>query len=108
MADTPDIGKIIGLIMENPSLIAQISALARSEGVDSHSPTDDLDEEDSREKAPPADAEPAVAPPQPQAPARANRQRLLSAMKPYLSEERRRAIDSMASIGEILDAMKRR
>ena len=104
MADTPDVGKIIGLIMENPDLIARISALARGEGGE------------EGEKTPPADSPPTnvesesaeVSLTPETAPARVNRQRLLSAMKPYLSEERCRAIDAMSAVGEILSAMKRR
>ena len=106
MADTPDIGRIIGLIMENPSLIAEISALAKRETGDTA----------DKEPAPPAPeaTQPASAPVETapasaqESPAKLNRHRLLSAMKPYLSEGRCRAIDQMTSLGEILEAMKRR
>lgn len=91
-----DLSKIVGLIMENPSLIAEIKALAEGGEKEVEKP--------SEVKA----AEPAVeavslsgAPP-----ARSKRRELLSALKPYLSEERCKAVDQMISLGEILDMMR--
>ena len=99
MSDTPDIGKIISLIMENPSLIEQISALAKS---------DKLQNENSQNIE--ADATEAVTSAPINLPENSSRQekrsRLLNAMKPYLSESRSKAIDSMIGIVGILDMMK--
>ena len=103
MADTPDIGKIIGLIMENPDLISRISSLAK--GAEAEAEKESVAVE-SNEPTPAAEA--AAAPVAREGSSKINRHRLLSAMKPYLSEERCRAIDSMSAIGEIFDAMKRR
>ena len=97
----PDLSRIVGLIMENPKLIEEISSLARAkdtadeqtnaaEEPDSHSP-----DKASEETKIPQDG-------------KERRARLLSAIKPYVSEQRARAIDSMISISEILEVMKAR
>lgn len=97
MADTPDLSRVINMIMENPSLVAQISAMAN--GISEDKPPED---------APSETATPVIA--EAQAPERhgSNRARLLSAMKPYLSKERGRAIDTMISIAEILEISRGR
>ncbi len=101
-----DIGRIVGLIMENPALIEQISNLARS--------TEKTDEviKDPEQTAAVEEANTPVAAPEPatynQHSDSYNRQRLLGALKPYVSEERAKAIDSMISIAEILDMMRAR
>lgn len=105
MSSTPDIGKIIQLIMENPSLIEEISKLAGSEEqkeVQEASPTISLPEPTRAEES---KTEPAIAAQMPQ---RAKRAQLLGALKPYVSSERAKAIDSMISVAEILDMMKAR
>lgn len=101
MADTPDLSKIIGLIMENPDLIAKIQSLAKneSEPVTAHTELD-ATPEPSEEKAVSVGAE--------YQDPRHRRNKLLYAMKPYLSSERAKAIDSMLSVAEILDMMKSR
>lgn len=99
MAETPDISKIIGVIMENPSIIEQISALAAGES---------RGEPDKRE-APSPTAEAAVTSAAPPERGRdSNRSRLLCAMKPYLSKKRAEAIDSVLAIMEVMDMMKAR
>ena len=103
MQDTPDLSKIIGLIMQNPSLIEQISALAKS-GTASESEVSvepDGEPETVTEPTVSAISEAPVH-------SRAKRKELLNAMKPYLSEGRRTAIDSMSSILDILEVMKRK
>ncbi len=95
MADGPDLSKVVSMIMENPSLVAQISEMARG-----------MPSESTPESTEPNETAPAVA----EAPSRprssSNRSRLLGAMKPYLSKERGRAIDTMISIVEILEMTK--
>lgn len=93
-----DIGKIVGLIMENPALIEQISALAKNE---SKEPTK-AQEEATVNAEPIEDTYKASASP------RLERARLLGALKPYVSGERAKAIDSMISIADILDVMRQR
>ena len=99
MSETPDLGKIVSLIMENPDLIARIQGLAKGE--------------ETKEEPKPKKAEAEVtAPAEASRPAtidtKEKRNRLLSAMKPYLSSERSKAIDSVMSMVEILDMMKPR
>ena len=99
MSETPDLGKIVSLIMENPDLIARIQGLAKGE--------------ETKEEPKPKKAEAEVtAPIEVSRPAtidtKEKRNRLLSAMKPYLSSERSKAIDSVMSMVEILDMMKPR
>lgn len=103
MKDTPDLSSIVNLIMQNPALIEQISSLAKSKSESEES----VDVSDAK-------TEPAAVPDEPEAEAssaplmRSHRHELLSAMKPYLSENRRAAIDSMASILNVIDVMVRK
>ena len=105
MQNTPDLSGIINLIMQNPSLIAEISALAKPKS--DSSPEPEITESAQQKEEPtvkeePAEEKIAVS----SAPLmRTHRHELLSAMKPYLSESRRSAIDSMASILDVIDVM---
>ncbi len=93
MADAPDLTKIVGLIMEHPEIVGQISALLSPEGAgEGESETAEVN------ATPTATA--------PQSGRRSDRARLLGAMKPYLSESRARAVDTMITVAEILESMK--
>ena len=96
MSDTPDLGRIVSLIMENPTLIEEISNLAKR------------DSEEATSVAESPVEEPASAPITDSPSPTVGRSRILHAMKPYLSPERQKAIDSMAAIAEMLTLMKRR
>ena len=104
---TPDVSKVVRLIMENPSIIEEISSLIKSDGKESEqappapeaAPTS-VTEVQSVQAAPPPIAEPSTS-----HHAR-NRTELLCAMKPYVSAERAKAIDSMISITGILEMMR--
>ncbi|MBO5316504.1 MAG: hypothetical protein J6B48_08770 [Clostridia bacterium] len=105
MKETPDIGRIIQLIMENPSLVEEISRLASSDSENTAS------EAEAHPAPPSVEMTEAPTPPptvRTEAPARAKRAQLLGALKPYVSAERAKAIDSMISVAEILDMMKAR
>ncbi len=106
MSDTPDLGKIVSLIMENPDLIARIQGLAKGEAKEPEGSADTAAE--SVSSAPSAVETVAAVEASRPIDTREKRNRLLSAMKPYLSGERARAIDSMMSVAEILDMMKPR
>ena len=99
MANTPDISRIISLIMENPQLVEQISNLAKSDSGDNKEEENNTQESVTTSAPPVQNADHSVK--------SSTRSQLLRAMKPYLSEPRGRAIDSMLSISGILDAMKR-
>ena len=90
-----DISRVVSLIMENPQLIEQISALAKQ---DASSPPEEKAEE----------AKPVAADTYNPVSARGERARLLGALKPYVSSERAKAIDSVISIADILDVMRSR
>ena len=101
MSDTPDLGKIISLIMENPDLISKIQGLAKGNEIKNATPTEIA--ATTEEKAMKTDA---VI--NPGHDGKNKRKALLAAMKPYLSTERSKAIDSMMSVADILELMKSR
>ena len=104
--DNLDIGKVVGLIMENPQLIEHISNLARQKS-EPPAPevTEAKEEAEMREETAEVTAQPTYQSP---APHRGNRAQLLGALKPYVSSERAKAIDSMISIADILEMMRSR
>ena len=95
MSDTPDLSKIVGLIMQNPALIEQISSLVKSDSA----PIENTEETSAPVQSISSSGAPALS-------KNDKRQRLLSALKPYLRDERARAVDSMLSIAEILDMVR--
>ena len=97
---TPDLSKIVGLIMENPKLIEEISALVKKS-------EDEKGEDEKGELEEPPKATPTVAAESDSSRSQ-RRERLLCALKPYVSKERARAIDSMISIAEMLEVMRAR
>ena len=97
---SPDISSIINLIMQNPDLIEQISSLAKNAKADEN----DTEQTQEEIKA----TEPVIVTSQPVVDNKGEmRNRLLGAMKPYLSDARSQAIDQMISIASILDMMKK-
>ena len=95
MADA-DLSKIVGLIMENPNLIAEIRALAEKGGKSDEK--SEAQEKEIAEEVNVTKAEPTRS--------GAKRRELLLALKPYLSSERVKAVDQMLSLGDILDMMR--
>ncbi len=105
-----DISKVVSLIMENPALIEQISNLAKTSKGDAESQPE-AQAEVSQIPTPPIEmTEPTIGSPTYSSGSfqRSNRAQLLGALKPYVSKERARAIDSMISIADVLDMMKTR
>jgi hypothetical protein len=102
-----DLSKVISLIMENPALVEQISNLAKSQTKQSETslPAEQAEETISQEQVEEPKTAPTYAPIMNH---RNNRSELLCALKPYVSKERAKAIDSMISIVDILDMMKAR
>ena len=94
-----DLSKIVSLIMENPKIIEEINGLTRAteeaeeaSGVESESTPPEINTvTDTYTK---------------ESPGRARRRDLFLALKPYVSEGRSRAIESMMSIADILDMMR--
>ena len=96
-----DISKVVGLIMENPNLIEEISKLAKDSGANEEK--DVQPEEVKQEVKAPSPATYKKTDVRGQ-----RRSELLSAIKPYLSEERAKAIDSMITIVDVLGMMNGR
>ncbi len=96
MAETPDLSKIVGLIMEHPEIVGQISSLLSSSEEVSAT---------SKNESEAIATEPSVST-EIRGGKKSDRARLLGAMKPYLSESRARAVDTMITVTEILESMK--
>ena len=106
MADNEglDLSKVVNLIMDNPRLIEEISSLAKANKSSTSAPVESKTAEESETKAEESPA-PAVTYTEAK-PKKSRRGELLGAMKPYLSVERAKALDSVLTIAEILDLMK--
>ena len=102
---SPDISRIISVIMENPDLIEQISSLVKEAPPDEPKEVEETPAAEV-EETPSAEVEASALPSSGQD-LRSRREHLLSALKPYLSDERQRAIDSMMTFADILDAVRR-
>ena len=100
MAETPDLGSIVNMIMSNPELVSKIAGMAKNM------------EKPSESEPEPSEAKPALAeehtPVSTSEERRLHRARLASAMKPYLSKERAQAIDTMLGIADILELTRGR
>jgi hypothetical protein len=103
----PDISKIISLIMENPKLIEEIKSLGKEKTESEASIEENKSAEEKETPALSENTEIAQASASIN-PNKLRRKDLLCALKPYVSEERGRAIDSMMSIADILDMMRTR
>ena len=91
---TPDISKVISVIMENPDILERISSLVKG---DSASATDTEEKNSVQTVSAPTDSE-----------RRGRRAQLLSAIKPYVRKGRKEAIDSVMAIADIVDMMRRK
>ncbi len=109
MAESNDISKIIGIIMEHPEIIESIRSLAEGSANDD-SPTN-KDEPSNEEKQEEEASVETVAAPEDDTyrlkNERKRRHELLCALKPYLSKRRSSAIDTVLSVMDILDVVKR-
>ena len=103
MADS-DLSRIVNLIMENPALIEQIKELANGTGGDETK--DKIPNNSDHALIDSAEAQEDYVQTGALASPRDRRRELLCALKPYVSEKRSHAIDSMLSIVDILDVMR--
>ena len=104
MSSTPDIAKVVNLIMENPKLIEEISSMVnKSETTPGDSPGSAEKEEAKESSHANDDPDTSV---KGNSQSHKNRSQLLAALKPYVSKQRAQAIDSMITIVNILDTMK--
>lgn len=94
-----DLSKIINLIMENPALIEQIKSMVGSaENTEQKSSESDIQSE--KISTPTAENTYQVA-------QSSRRNDLLRAIRPYLSEGRGKAIESMITIADIISVTKK-
>ena len=91
-----DLSKVIGMIMENPTLVRQIKEMAERSGSDNQQEPANKSEDEGK-------AVEDSYPPHHQS----RRNDLLRAIRPYLSEERGKAIESMIAIADILSITKK-
>ena len=100
-----DLSKIVSVIMENPDLIEQIKNTVMKSEYESES---NIQTEAQKEEAPKdARASERIAKDSPYSKSRAEkRNELLRAIRPYLSEPRGRAIETMITVADILFAVK--
>lgn len=91
-----ELNKIVGMIMENPELIEKIKAMSSGGESDTHTSADatEMPEVSYEEKT--------------YAPKASKRNELLSALKSFLSEERKRSLETMMTIADVLDTVKRK
>lgn len=116
-----DLSKIIGMIAENPEIINLVKGLISQGGEHSSEPSEESDSgeeavktsaEESKDGEYTDEGEDKVA----EAVSltakggirdrRSKRRELLCALKPYVSKDRSRAIDTMLSFAEVLDVLK--
>lgn len=114
--ETPDLSRIVNLILSNPKLIEEIQTMVKQQddngSEETVGATEDLSA--SRESEAPADPPPQAERPEDASVSataeaklhRETRAHLLRALKPYLSDNRRRAVDSMLQIADLLDVFR--
>ena len=101
-----DISKMMGLIMENPEIIEKIKSLMKEKQ------SDETDGQTQKSESIKPKEEPVSATSErtddtyKKQSSKKRRNELLSALKPYVSSERSRAIDTMLSVIEVIDIMK--
>ena len=93
MAEASDLGKMVSMIMENPSLMAELRRMAG--GVEA--------EDNRKEEAAPVPVVATEPPPARAEGKRERRHRLMGAIREYLSEPRAKAVDTMMSLFDIID-----
>ena len=103
MGENQDISKIIGIIMENPDIIAKIKGLADKSEAESTDTAVALSEE-----PPQTASEDTEKNAKSKFESKKRRRELLSALKPYVKDERAKAIDTMLSVIDVIDVMKER
>lgn len=117
-SNTPDLSRIVNLILENPKLIEEVAALAKSDAMTGDSaevtetaPSAEDKAQDNEIKASEGEESAEVLSPvltqkTPPAHGKETRNRLIAALKPYLSENRKRAVDSMLGLYDLFDIFK--
>ena len=92
MAEGADLGAMVRMIMDNPTLMAELTQMAKS--------SDGEEEKNEIEAVPTASIGNVT---EERMGRRERRHRLMGAIREYLSEPRAKAVDTMMSIFDILD-----
>ncbi len=96
-AQVPDLSHMLSQIMENPRALSMLtSLLGNASGSSARSSTDTAAEK------------PPTPLPKPTSTVDENRRRLLMALKPFVSQDRRHAIDKILMITEALSLLQRK
>ena len=92
-----ELNKIVSMIMENPELIAKIKAMGETK-------TENTVEEVAAESAgePPKIEAPTFAP------RRSKRNEILRSLESFLSEDRKKSLETMMTIADVLDSVRRK
>ncbi len=90
-----ELNKIVGMIMENPELVEKIKAM----GETAH-------ESDTERKEEVLPSEPIYAPPA-YTQKRSKRTELLRALESFLSDDRKKSLETMITIADVLDTVKK-
>ena len=98
----PELSRIVNLIMQNPELIKQIEALAKSDGGEDSGQAQPLPEA-SAEAAAPVSALPSSGGIE----RRQRRTQLLSALRPFVSERRGKTLDTLMGALDLFDMIGR-
>ena len=103
MDNNMDLSSLVSLIMQNPDIIAKIAALAKAQSItETESEAEDVPRQEIVEEENSA----ARAESEAVASKRKNRERLFSALRPYLSSERAKTLSSVEAMVAIIDSMK--
>jgi hypothetical protein len=94
-----ELSKIVSAIMENPELIEKIKSLVPNEEKENVSSEAPVTEQSDVGVSPTYTSA--------QRYGGARRRELLFALKPYLSEKRAKALDSMMTLGDVLEIARR-
>lgn len=100
----PELSRIVSLIMQNPELIKQIEALAKSDGGEDSAQAQPLPEKSTEEAAP---VSAAAFSPSGGVERRQRRTQLLSALRPFVSERRGKTLDTLMGALDLFDMIGR-
>ena len=103
-----DLSKIVNLIMENPKLIEEIKNLASQKSGTAEETVSEIVPDTPDTQSEESESVTASTYKSANEQTRERRNGLLAALKPYLSEKRSQAIDSMMSIADIIDVVRSR
>ena len=91
-----ELNKIVSMIMENPELVEKIKAMGAAANASQAEPREELTKSESAEA-------PSYTPQH-----RSKRYELLHSLESFLSPDRKKSLETMMTIAEVLDSVKRK